>query len=90
VHAFRLPHALRIGLSLNEFSSMSNILLSLRFSILLLLRWILFVFLMLSLWVMGLTERALLVHVIFLDLLLFVGLLKNNLQLLNPPQRLSM
>jgi hypothetical protein len=34
---------------------------------------------------MGLTERALLVHVIFSDLLLFAGLLKNNLQLLNPP-----
>jgi hypothetical protein len=44
---------------------------------------------MLILWVVGLTERALLVHVIFSDLLLFVGLLENNLQLLNPPQRLS-
>jgi hypothetical protein len=48
------------------------------------------VFLILILWVEGLTERALLVHVIFLGLLLFVGLLENNLQLLNPPQRLSM
>jgi hypothetical protein len=31
------------------------------------------VFPMLILWVVGLAERALLVHVIFLDLLLFVG-----------------
>jgi hypothetical protein len=38
----------------------------------------------------GLTERVLLVHDIFLDLLLFADLLKNNLQLLNPPQGLSM
>jgi hypothetical protein len=28
--------------------------------------------------------------VIFLDLLLFAGLLENNLQIPNPPQRLSM
>jgi hypothetical protein len=45
---------------------------------------------MLILWVTGLTEGALLVLVIFLDLLLFVGLLKTNLQLSNPPKRLSM
>jgi hypothetical protein len=45
---------------------------------------------MLILWVVGLTERALLVPDILLDLLLFAGLLKNNLQLPNPPQRLSM
>jgi hypothetical protein len=45
---------------------------------------------MLILWVVGLTERALLGLVIFLDLLLFAGLLENNLQLPNPPQRLSM
>jgi hypothetical protein len=32
----------------------------------------------------GLTERSLLVYVIFLFPLLFVGLLENNLQLLNP------
>jgi hypothetical protein len=44
---------------------------------------------MLNLLVVGLIESALLVHVIFLDLLLFIGLLENNLQLLNPPQRLS-
>jgi hypothetical protein len=38
----------------------------------------------------GLTERALLVHAIFLDPLLFVGQLANNLLLHNPPLRLSM
>jgi hypothetical protein len=47
-------------------------------------------FSMLILRVVGLTERSLLVLVIFLDLLLFIGLLKNNLQLLKLPQRLSM
>jgi hypothetical protein len=42
------------------------------------------------LWVVGLTERALLVLIIFFDLHSFVGLLKNNLYLPNPPQRLCM
>jgi hypothetical protein len=42
-------------------------------------------FLMLFLRGVGLTERALLVLVIFLDLLLFASLLENNLQLHNPP-----
>jgi hypothetical protein len=54
------------------------------FGILLLHRVILLAFLMLILRVVGLTKRALLVYVIFLYLLLFVGLLKNNLHLLNP------
>jgi hypothetical protein len=45
---------------------------------------------MLILWIVRLTERTLLVLIIFLDLLSFVGLLKNNIQLPNPPQRLSM
>jgi hypothetical protein len=40
--------------------------------------------------IFGGSSHVLLVHVIFLDLLLFAGLLENNLQLLNPPQRLSM
>jgi hypothetical protein len=40
--------------------------------------------------VVGLTERALMGLVIFLDLLSFAGLLKNNLQLPNPPQMPSM
>jgi hypothetical protein len=58
---------------------MSNTLLSLGFGILLLLRGILLVFLILILWVAGLTERALLGLVILLDLLSFVGLLGNSL-----------
>ena len=48
----------------------SNTLLSLGFGILLLLRWIFLAFPMLILWVVGLTERALLGLAIFLDLLL--------------------
>jgi hypothetical protein len=84
VHAFRLSHALHIGHQFNK-SLASNTLLSLRFGILLLFRLILLAFLMLILWGVGLTERALLVLVIFSDFLLFVGLLKNNLLLLNPP-----
>jgi hypothetical protein len=38
----------------------------------------------------NLQVKALLVHVIFLDVLLFVGLLANNLLLHNPPQSSSM
>jgi hypothetical protein len=45
----------------------------------LLLRWILLVFPILILRVVGLIERAFLILVIFLDLILFAGLLKNNL-----------
>jgi hypothetical protein len=51
---------------------------------------ILLAFSMLILRVVGLTERALSVHAIFSDLLLSASLLKNNIQLLNLPQRLSM
>jgi hypothetical protein len=90
VRAFRLPHALHIGQSFSGVLGISNRQSSLTFDIPLLLRLILLVFLMLILRVVGLTKRALLAHVIFLDLLLFAGLLENNLQLLNPPQRLSM
>jgi hypothetical protein len=75
---FRLLHALHIGRPFNEFSGISNTHSSLGFGILLLLRWILLVFPMLILRVVGLTERALLILVIFC-LLSFVGLLKNNL-----------
>jgi hypothetical protein len=78
---FRLPDALHIGLPFSKSSVISNILLSLGFGILLLPRWTLLVFLMM---VVGLIERALLVLVIFLDLLSF-AILKNNLHLLNPP-----
>jgi hypothetical protein len=90
VRAFRLSHALHIRRQFNEFSGISNTLLSLEFGILLLLHWILLAFSMLSLRVVGLTERALLGLVIFLDLLSFVGLLKNSLQLHSPPPRPSM
>jgi hypothetical protein len=45
---------------------------------------------MLILRVVELIEKALLVHVTFLDLLSFAGLLANKLLLHNPPQRLSM
>jgi hypothetical protein len=47
-------------------------------------------FFMLILSGVELIEKAFLVHVIFLDLLLFVGLLTNKPLLHNPPQRLSM
>jgi hypothetical protein len=90
VHVFKLPHALHIRRQFSEFSGTSNTLLSLGFDILLLLHLILLAFLMLILWGVGLTEKALLVLATFSDLLLFVGLLKNNLQLHSPPQRLSM
>jgi hypothetical protein len=71
------------------FLGISNTLLSLGFGILL-LRWILLAFSMLILQVVGLTERAPLRLVIFLDLLSFAGLLRNSLQLHSPPPRLSM
>jgi hypothetical protein len=90
VNTFRLPHALRIIKQFNKSSGISNKLLSLGFSILLLLHWILLAFRMLILLEMVLTKRALLVPAIFLDPLLFAGLPKNNLQLLNPPQSLHM
>jgi hypothetical protein len=64
---------------LSVLSGISNTLLSLGFGILLLLHWILLAFPLLILWVMGLTERAPLGLVIFLDLLSFAGLLENNL-----------
>jgi hypothetical protein len=85
VCVFRLLHTLHIGHQFSESSGTSNTLLNLGFGILLLLCLILLAFLMLILRVMGLTERALLILVIFLDLLSFAGLLKNSLQLPNPP-----
>jgi hypothetical protein len=90
VHAFRLPHALRIIKQFGESLGISNKLLSFGFGILLLLRWILLAFWMLILLEAVLTKTAFLVPAIFSDSLLFAGLLRNNLQLLNPPQRLSM
>jgi hypothetical protein len=79
VRAFSPPHALRIERQFSEFLGISNTLLSLGFGILLLLRLILLVFPILILWVVRLTKRALLELVIFLDLLSFAGVLKNNL-----------
>jgi hypothetical protein len=90
VHAFRLPHALHIVKQFSESLGISNKLLSLGFGILLPLRKILLAFWMLIWLEVVLTERALLVPIIFLNPLLFAGLLGKNLQLLNPPQRLSM
>jgi hypothetical protein len=78
VHAFRLPHVLHIGQQFSESSGTSNILLGLRFGILLLLHLILLTFLMPILRSVGLTEGALLILATFLDLLLFAGLLENN------------
>jgi hypothetical protein len=85
MRAFRLPHALHIGQPFSECLGISNKHSSLEFGIPLRLCLILLAFLMLILLVVGLTERVLLVLVIFLDLLLFAGPLKNNLQLINPP-----
>jgi hypothetical protein len=76
-------------LQFSESSSTSNRHLNLGFDILLLCL-ILLAFLMLILWIVGLTERVLMVLVIFLDLLLFAGLLKNNIYLFNPSHRMSM
>jgi hypothetical protein len=76
-------------LQFSESSSTSNRHLNLGFDILLLCL-ILLAFLMLILWIVGLTERVLMVLAIFLDLLLFAGLLKNNIYLFNPSHRMSM
>jgi hypothetical protein len=90
VRAIRLLHALHIGQQFNKSSGTSNTLLSLEFDILLLLRLILLAFTILILRVVGLTERALLILVIFSNLLLSVGLLVNSLLLYSPPLRPSM
>jgi ABC-type spermidine/putrescine transport system permease subunit I len=84
------PHALHIGRQFNESSDILNTILSLGFCILLLLRLILLAFLMLILRDVELTERAPLELVIFLDIISFAGLLKNNFQLHSPPPRPSM
>jgi hypothetical protein len=89
VHAFRLPHALHIGRQFSEFLATSDTLLNLEFGILLLFRLILLAFSMLILLVVGVTEKTLLILIILSDLLLFAGLFENNIQLHNPPQRLS-
>jgi hypothetical protein len=76
-------------LQFSESSSTSNRHLNLGFDILLLCL-ILLAFPMLILWIVGLTERVLMILAIFLDLLLFAGLLKNNIYLFNPSHRMSM
>jgi hypothetical protein len=86
----RLPHALHIGQLFSESLGISNTHLSLEFGIPLLLRLILLAFLMLILWIVRLTERVLLVHAIFLDLLLFIGLLTNSILSHNPLHNLNM
>jgi hypothetical protein len=88
VRAFRLFHALHTGQQFSGSSGISSILSTLGFGILLLLHWILLFFPMLILRGVGLIVKALLGLVIFSNLLLFVGLLKNNIS--NPPQRPSM
>jgi hypothetical protein len=90
VRAFKIPHALHIGKPFNEFSGISNTHSNLGFDIPLLHRFILLAFSMLILRIMELIEKTLLIHVIFLDLLLFVGHLVNKPLLHNPPQRPSM
>jgi hypothetical protein len=79
MRAFSLPHALHIGQPFSGSSGISNKLLNLGFGILLLLHWILLAFPLLILRVVGLTETALLILVIFLYLLLFVGQLTISL-----------
>jgi hypothetical protein len=85
MHTFSLLHAPHIGHHFSESSVTSNRLLSLGFGILLLLRLLLLGFPMLILWGVGLTERALLILVIFSDLFLYVGHLTSSL-LLHSPQ----
>jgi hypothetical protein len=85
IHTQKHPHALHIDKPLNGSSGISNTHSNLGFSTLLLHRLILLAFLMLILRVVELIKKALLVHVIFMDLLLFVGLLTNNPLLHNPP-----
>jgi hypothetical protein len=90
VHALWVPHALHIGRQFSESLVTSNTLLSLGFGILLLLHLILLGFLMLILWGVGLTKRALLVLAIFSDLLLYVGQLASSLLLHSLPHRSNM
>jgi hypothetical protein len=85
VRAFRLSHTLCIRRQFSESSGISNTHSSLGFVILLLLHWILLVFPMSILQVVGLIIKALLGLAIFLDLLSFAGLVENNLKLSNPP-----
>jgi hypothetical protein len=75
--------------SLANLQVPQHTLLSLRFGILLPLCLILLGFPVLILWGVGLTERALLVLAIFLDLLFYVDQLASSLLLHNPSHRQS-
>jgi hypothetical protein len=71
VRDFKLPHTLHISKPFSGFSGISDIHLNLGFGIPLLHRLILLAFLILILWVVKLIEEALLVHVIFLNPLIY-------------------
>jgi hypothetical protein len=89
VQAFKPLDAIHIGKPFGGFLAISNTHSNLGFGTPLLLHLILLGFPMLILWVMELIEKTLLLHVIFMVLLLFVGLLTNKPLLHNPPLRLS-
>jgi hypothetical protein len=88
VHVFRLPHLLHIGKPFNIFLGISNTHSNLGFGPSFHLHLILLGFPMMILPGVELIEKALLVHVIFLDLL-FVGFIANKLLQHNPSQRPS-
>jgi hypothetical protein len=90
VHAFKRPQTLHNDKSFNRISGILNTHSNLGFDFPLHLHLILLGFLMLILPGVELIEKTLLEHVIFLDLLLFVGLLTNKALLHNPSQRPSM
>jgi hypothetical protein len=90
VHAFRLPHALHIGPPFNKSLDISSTHSSLGFGILLLLLLDLIGFSDADFAGYGIDRKSTSGTCHFLYLLWFAGLLENNLQLPNPPQRLSM
>jgi hypothetical protein len=85
VHPFKFPYTLHIGQPFSGFSGILNTHSNLGFGIPCLHRLILLAFVMLILRVVELIEKTPLVYVTFLDLLLFIGPLANNLLLHNPP-----
>jgi hypothetical protein len=87
VCSFRLPHTLRIGRQFSESSDISNTLeFGIRYSASSSLDLVYFFDADFA--GCGIDRKSISCH--FLDFLSFAGLLVNNLQLLNPPQRLSM
>jgi hypothetical protein len=85
IQTSKLHDAPHIGKPFSGFSGISNTYSNLEFGIPLLHRLILLAFPMPILWVVELTKKALLIQVIFFDLLSVVGLLANKLLLHNPP-----